>query len=300
MSPKCHDGYCLVPAGCFVKGSAPTDPYRGVYTEDQRAVTLTHAFVMGIGEVTQAAWTSAGYPNLAGTKNDGAGGTDCVAPDCPASTMTVFEAIAYANKQSDAKSLPHCIELDACTGSVGVDFQCTGYHQTTASYYDCTGFRLPTQIEFEYALRAGTTTAFYSGPFEPLPPIAGQYIDIPHLDGTAWYCTNSDKKTHPVLQKTPNPWGFFDMMGNAAEFVASDPIIFDQGFSPETDPDSVLNDAGVFGYAGGTFYAWPTLLRSADIPETVFMFGGNQRQQAGAALGFRLVRSLNATDAAKW
>jgi formylglycine-generating enzyme required for sulfatase activity len=291
-----------VQAGSFVKGSAPNEPYRGAYTEDQRTVTLTHAFVMGQHEVTQGEWEAAGYKNLAGTKSDGQGGTDCVADNCPASTMTFFEAVQYANALSDKSSFPHCLELDGCTGTVGIDFRCSGYHQTTPSYYDCAGYRLPTSIEFEYAIRAGTTTVFYSGIFQPLPPAASDCIDIPHLDPTAWYCTNAGERTHPVQQKTPNPWGLYDMMGNAAEYVASDPDIIDQGFTPETDPLATIPDGGTFGAAGGPFFAWPLLMRSPQLPYTFYVLssGTDQRTQLAAGYGFRLVRSLKPDEAAAW
>lgn len=82
VEPRCHDDYCLIPAGCFVMGSPLDEPYRGMYTEFQHEVTLTNSFVMQQHELTQGEWESFGYPNLAGTMDDGDGGTDCVAKDC--------------------------------------------------------------------------------------------------------------------------------------------------------------------------------------------------------------------------
>lgn len=250
---------------------------------------MTHAFVMQQHEVTQRDWVAAGFKNLAGTKTDGQGGTDCVADDCPASTMTFFEAVQYANLLSDASSLAHCVELEGCTGSVGVDFRCTGYHQTTPSYYDCAGYRLPTSIEFEYAIRAGTTSVFYSGALDPLPVSASACADIHHLDPTAWYCTNAGGRTHPVQQKTPNPWGLYDIMGNVSEYVASDPDIIVLGFTPETDPLATLPDSGTFGAAGGPFFSWPVLMRSPQLPDPFFLTSSiiDQRASLAAGSGFR-------------
>ncbi|MFA6033050.1 MAG: formylglycine-generating enzyme family protein, partial [Myxococcota bacterium] len=81
----------------------------------------------------------------------------------------------------------------------------------TQAKYFCTkmGGRLPTESEWEYAARAGTTTKFYCG--------NGGDVHCP--DEYAWFSINSESKTHPYKLKTANAWGLSDMLGNVFEWV---------------------------------------------------------------------------------
>ena len=74
-------------------------------------------------------------------------------------------------------------------------------------------YRLPTESEWEYACRAGSQTAFSNGAM-----VEHQCGPDPHLNVMGWYCGNSNRKSSPVAQKKPNPYGLFDMHGNVWEW----------------------------------------------------------------------------------
>jgi len=93
-------------------------------------------------------------------------------------------------------------------------------------------YRLPTEAEWEYAARAGTTGAY-----------AGK------LDDVAWYAANSEDETHPVGKKKPNAWGLYDMEGNVREWVQDFYAANYYTSSPAEDPTGPA--AGARGGRGG-------------------------------------------------
>jgi formylglycine-generating enzyme required for sulfatase activity len=121
--------------------------------------------------------------------------------------------------------------------------------------------RLPTESEWEYACRAGTTTRFYSG-----------NSDI-KLANTGWFSDNSNNKTHPVGRKTPNAWGIYDMHGNVMEWC-QDLVPASERLSGWRVPARIVR--------GGGFLHGPWHCRSASRD-----YG--EEDQDAPFLGFRVV-----------
>jgi formylglycine-generating enzyme len=290
VEARCRDGWCEIPSGCFVMGSPEGEWGRAPYQEEQVLVTLTRPFIIQQTEVTQAAWAAQDLINPSRKGADGRG--DCLEAQCPVGAVTWFEAVTYANLLSERHDPPleHCYILHGCQGEVGNDFYCTAAETAKPTVYECDGFRLATDAEWEYAARAGTRTAFYSGDIafhEEFRTDPTACLSDPALERIGWYCWNSGGTTHPVAQMEPNGWGLFDMLGNAAELLNDRK----DGLPPGTDVDP----GGTVGLhprrsrCGGSFFSWSSICRSADKLSSSW----NQR---GFSTTLRLVRTGTLDD----
>jgi len=248
------EGYARIEARTFYMGCTPGQSECGFEELPVMRVTLTHDYYIGETEVTQHA-----YETLIGINPSSF--TSC-GDACPVEGVTWHMAAAYSNELSSAAGLTECY---LCGGS-GASTAC----DISVLPYDCDGYRLPTEAEWEGAARCGEDTVY-----------AGSDV----ASEVAWYSDTSDGTPHPVGGLLPNACGLYDMSGNVAEWVHD---WYDGEYytsDGRTDPEGPETADGRC-LRGGSWY-FPAnnqrvAKRSSGLPSV-----------AGDSLGFRVARTLH-------
>lgn len=226
----------LIPAGTFEMGSPENEKIRDSDEGPIHQVTISKPFYMGICQVTQGQ-----YEKIVGDNPSVFKGTNL-----PVEWVSWDDAVAFCQKLT---------EMEQSSGQLRKNYE----------------YRLPTEAEWEYACRAGTTTRFYWG---------GK-IGSAKVNSHIWHTKNSRSKTHPIGRKNPNAFGLHDMCGNVWEWCSDwkgdypeDPVTDPAG--PETGEYRVLR--------GGSWLDNHILCRSAyrffDYPDSWYN-----------SYGFRIVLS---------
>ncbi|MDO4569777.1 MAG: formylglycine-generating enzyme family protein, partial [Planctomycetia bacterium] len=139
-------------------------------------------------------------------------------------TQAMWESVAGSNpSRFKGASLPvECVSWNECVEFCEILSQVSGLK-----------IALPTEAQWEYACRAGTTTSLNNG----------KNITGDNLNEVGWYRENSDSTTHTVGQKKPNAWGLYDMHGNVCEWCSDWHRSHYRAVSPECDPTGARSAA---------------------------------------------------------
>jgi formylglycine-generating enzyme required for sulfatase activity len=251
----------------FPMGSPPDDPDRYRY-EDLHYRRIDHSYALATTEVTVEQFRAfrPGYQPERRYASE---------PGCPAGSITWYQALRYCNwlsAQAGIEPAGWCYPEKIGPGM-----------ELPPDAFERSGFRLPTEAEWEYACRAGTETVRFFGDSEEF------------LDRYAWTWLNSHGRSAPSGQLLPNPFGLFDMLGNLWEWCHDGPQgdayypPYPQGTKDHPAPDTFtgmpVNKEDWRIVRGGVFDGSPARART---PHRDILVASVPRYYSG----FRVARTL--------
>jgi formylglycine-generating enzyme required for sulfatase activity len=228
----------LIPPGSYQRGCSESNVYFCWSGESPtHQVTLTNAFYLSRTELTQAQWTAKMGSNPSSFQSASSAVPASEVPNRP------VERVSWNDIQ------PFC---------------------------SSNGLRLPTEAEWEYAYRAGTTTAFHGSAANP-----GGTNDDDQLGTIAWFDSNSGSQTRPVAGKAANGLGLYDMAGNVCEWCQDWYGTYASG--AQTNPTGPGSGSGRV-LRGGTWGDYPNGCRASPR-------GGTAPGGRYLGVGFRVART---------
>jgi formylglycine-generating enzyme required for sulfatase activity len=230
----------LIPTGEFLMGSPESDPVASANEKPQHRVRITQPFYLGIHQVTRGQFRrfveATRYQTEAEKDGKGGYGRDAAAKKWVQDPKFTWRSPGF--DQTDDHPVVNVSWNDATAFGEWLSRQ------------EGQKYRLPTEAEWEYACRAGTTTRFSFGDEESA------------LSQYAWYSANSNSQTHPVGEKKPNAFGLHDMHGHVWEWCSDGYEADYYKQSPADDPRGPRAAARRV-FRGGSWRLAPRYARSA-------------------------------------
>ena len=236
-----------IPAGEFWMGSKDGGPEEDEDEMPRHKVKITRTFQMTQTPITQAQWSAIMGSNPSHYKG----------VNLPVEQVSWFDCLRFCNALSQAQGLSPVYDIESGY-TVRIDLAQNGY-------------RLPTEAEWEYAIKADTDFT---------------YAGSNQIDDVAWYENTTDcKGTQPVGTKRPNQWGLYDLSGNVWEWCNDNwnGSAYKARTGISVDPIEWVDTLSDRVYRGGSYDGPPDVCR-------VSCRGGYDPDEPGDYIGFRIVR----------